>query len=119
MEVERDSEEEAFVVEDVSEIIKQVRLPARPAGPRQRSQGTLRPLAQAIETVLMPCTYQHTKVPQWTNNVRPPQPGRLRPASSCCSRGSYCRGSRYGASHQCRPGAAAPAAAPAAAAAAP
>eukprot|EP00964_Phaeocystis_antarctica_P060868 scaffold36328_cov46-Phaeocystis_antarctica.AAC.1 len=26
---------------------------------------------QAIETVLMPCTYQHTKVPQWTNNVRP------------------------------------------------
>ena len=31
----------------------------------------------------MPCTYQHTKVPQWTNNVRPPQPWRLRPASSC------------------------------------
>ena len=33
----------------------------------------------------MPCTYQHTKVPQWTNNVRPPQPWRLRPASSCAA----------------------------------
>merc|ERR1740117_2286674 len=40
------SEESAFVQEDVSAIIK-----------------------EAIETVLMPCTYQHTKVPQWTNNV--------------------------------------------------
>lgn len=34
MEVERDSEEGAFVTEDVSAIIKEVRPPARPAGPR-------------------------------------------------------------------------------------
>ena len=34
MEVERDSEEGAFVIEDVSAIIKEVRPPARPAGPR-------------------------------------------------------------------------------------
>ena len=39
MEVERDSEEGAFVTEDVSAIIKEVRLPGRPTGPRQRSQG--------------------------------------------------------------------------------
>ena len=38
MEVERDSEEGAFVTEDVSAIIKEVRLPGRPTGPRQRSQ---------------------------------------------------------------------------------
>ena len=73
MEVERDSEEGAFVTEDVSAIIKEVRLPGRPIGPRQCSQSVPGPLEQAIETVLMPCTYQHTKVPQWTNNVRPAQ----------------------------------------------
>ena len=39
MEVERDSEEGAFVTEDVSAIIKEVRLPGHPTGPRQRSQG--------------------------------------------------------------------------------
>ena len=44
MEVERDETEGAFVIEDVSAIIKEVRLPARPpAGPRQRSQAC-RPL---------------------------------------------------------------------------
>ena len=46
MEDLQSSEESAFVQEDVSAIIK-----------------------EAIETVLMPCTYNHTKVPQWTNNV--------------------------------------------------
>ena len=34
MEVERDETEGAFVIEDVSAIIKEVRPPARPAGPR-------------------------------------------------------------------------------------
>lgn len=46
MEDLQSSEESAFVQEDVAAIIK-----------------------EAIETVLMPCTYNHTKVPQWTNNV--------------------------------------------------
>ena len=75
------SEESAFVQEDVSAIIKEARARARSqATPRQCFYG--RPaLAQAIETVLMPCTYQHTKVPQWTNNVRLSRPWRPRPAS--------------------------------------
>ena len=54
----------------------------------QNSQdGTIKRLyrlddGQLIESVLMPCTYQHTKVPQWTNNVRRHAPRTHNPALS-------------------------------------
>lgn len=77
MEDLQSSEESAFVQEDVSAIIKEVRRASSLRLTRMRARKRVGPHAaasrsQAIETVLLPCTYQHTKVPQWTNNVRAP-----------------------------------------------
>ena len=81
MEDLQSSEESAFVQEDVSAIIKEVcqQRAAQTPFPCQapRCSG-----GQAIESVLMPCTYQHTKVPQWTNNVRRHAPRTHNPALS-------------------------------------
>jgi hypothetical protein len=61
------SEESAFVPEDVTAIMKEVG--CDPSLALTGALSMLLSLPQAIDAVLANATYQHTKVPQWTNNV--------------------------------------------------
>ena len=67
MEDLQSSEESAFVLEDVTAIIKEVRALEHTASPGPFL--SLPSQLQAVDSVLSNATYQHTKVPQWTSNV--------------------------------------------------